>query len=725
MKLRNKMFSALVAVQVLLFAVLSLYLFRLFSVGARSSAIETSSLRAERDAGMLSSRFASAAEGCDVLAQSILSLHREGRVDRSLLPAVFVDYLAAHADFYAAWAVFTKDSWDGRDAFFVKDPQYEPAGAFLPWAYRDNGKVMVQAGAEGDAEEDSYYGDFFSIPMETGKPAFLEPYSEKSESGDQVLMTTYSLPITTAGGKRLGVVGIDLPLNFISQLVSESDGATGSYAFIVSSGGLLLGHPRHPELLGKPIAESEGAEVAAAVAKVVDAGKLSSFASGGFIRVLKPIALPGQSKPWVLCLSVPEASLFSDRNTVLFNLSCIFVVGMIAMAVGVFIVASRVTKPIAAFGGAFARMEDGDLTVRVPAAVSDEVGALCGSFNVLSERLAALIASVRRAVDGIEKAGSEIGASATRTNGAIVGIRGLIDESLREIGSQGSAEADARSQSDGIISAIEELDCAITVQSASISEASASVEEMVGNLASMAKSAEAIRAQLGLLDGASEEGKTKLESAATAIAVANGRSADLAAANQIIAEVADQTDLLAMNAAIEAAHAGEAGKGFSVVAEEIRVLAETARDRSQEIAARGAEVSSSIEAASASSREASSAFDNILGRIGALSALEREVCSAILEQRTGGDIVLGSLSQMRDAAARVETSGKAMSEAGSKVREAMDRLNAASERVNDCSRKIGGSADGIEADGRETLRLAGENQRLVESLRQEIGRFKT
>jgi methyl-accepting chemotaxis protein len=248
---------------------------------------------------------------------------------------------------------------------------------------------------------------------------------------------------------------------------------------------------------------------------------------------------------------------------------------------------------------------------------------------------------------------------------------------------------------------------------------------MVGNLEAMAKSAESIRAQLGLLDDASESGKAKLEAAAGAIAEASGRSSELAAANLVIAEIADRTDILAMNAAIEAAHAGEAGKGFSVVAEEIRVLAESARDRSNEIASRVAEIGSSVEAASASSREASSAFDDILGRIGSLSRLEGEVCSAILEQRSGGTLVLGSLAQMRDAAAKVEATGKAMSAAGASVREAMDRLADASSRVKDCARAIGEGADGIEADGRESLRLAGENQRLLESLAEEVGRFRT
>jgi methyl-accepting chemotaxis protein len=241
----------------------------------------------------------------------------------------------------------------------------------------------------------------------------------------------------------------------------------------------------------------------------------------------------------------------------------------------------------------------------------------------------------------------------------------------------------------------------------------------------MAKSAESIRAEVERLDGASAVGRDKLEASENAIAESRRRSEDLAAANQIIAEVADRTDLLAMNAAIEAAHAGEAGKGFSVVADEIRRLAESARDRSREIADRVGEIGVSIETALATSREASLAFDEVLGRIGDLSRLDDEVCSAILEQKSGGGNILASLAQMREAASKVESTGKAMSGAGIKVREAMGRLGAASERVNDCSREIGKDADRIEADEKEYIRLAAENQRLVESLKRELVRFKT
>jgi HAMP domain-containing protein len=447
------MLLALVAVQVLLFVALSAYLFQFIGSRARSSAFAEAALRAERDASSLGSRLQGAASSCDVLAEVALALHRQGRVDRSFLTSALVDYLAAHPDLYAAWAVFAKDGWDGRDSFYRKEAQYKPDGAYLPWAYRSEGEIVVQSGAEGESDLESYYGDFYTIPMESGKPAVLEPYKEEVGENKSVLMTSYCLPLIE-NDRRLGVLGIDLALDFISSLASESGGTEGSYACIASSGGLLLGHPQHPDLVGKPIAEAEGPEVQAELEKVIGGGSLRSLESRGFLRVLAPIAMPGGAKPWVLCFSVPEAALFRDRDIVLLNLSVLFAAGLAAMAFGVFLVASRVTKPLASFGAAFSRMEGGDLTSRVIVSTRDEVGSLSGSFNLLSERLASLFGSVSDTAGAIEEAGAAIAGSATRTSEAIVGIRGKIEASVRELGLQSSAEGDARAQSDGILAGI-------------------------------------------------------------------------------------------------------------------------------------------------------------------------------------------------------------------------------------------------------------------------------
>ena len=113
-------------------------------------------------------------------------MRREGRTDRRLAPEMFKSLLERESGFYALWAVFAHNGWDGRDDRLASDPHYAPTGAFVPWAHREDGKALVTDGMEG--EDEGYYGDFYTIPTTTLKSLFVEPYSEDVGNGKHILM---------------------------------------------------------------------------------------------------------------------------------------------------------------------------------------------------------------------------------------------------------------------------------------------------------------------------------------------------------------------------------------------------------------------------------------------------------------------------------------------------------------------------------------------------------
>jgi methyl-accepting chemotaxis protein len=370
-------------------------------------------------------------------------------------------------------------------------------------------------------------------------------------------------------------------------------------------------------------------------------------------------------------------------------------------------------------------MEDGDLGVRVPSSTAhDEVSELSLAFNLFVVRMGALVDGIRRSSTAIEESSSALSSSIDRSGECAVDIKNAIQGTLGDIVAQDSAFAGSKAGTASIVRAIAELDSSIALQTRSINDAAASVEEMVGNVQSIAKGSEIVSTEIKALDGSGAAGRERLAAVLKAIEDVVERSADLSEANQIIESVASMTNLLAMNAAIEAAHAGEAGKGFSVVADEIRRLSEMAAKQSKAIKTNVSEIRTAIDAVSSSSVLAREAFDDISGRIGRVARLESEAFSALAEQRSGGELVLKALAGMRETTGRVQSSGSSMAVAGQGVEEAMASLAAASASVAERASEIAQGAERIEASGAEALGLSKKNEASVAALRDAITHFK-
>ena len=176
---------------------------------------------------------------------------------------------------------------------------------------------------------------------------------------------------------------------------------------------------------------------------------------------------------------------------------------------------------------------------------------------------------------------------------------------------------------------------------------------MISNIAAVSNSVKMMSESFKILGSNVGDGNQKLEHVGSRVNQMAAQSKMLIQANNMIAQVASQTNLLAMNAAIEAAHAGEAGRGFSVVADEIRKLAETSAAQSKNIYAELKEISGSIDDVVGLSQEAQNSFDSIVKQLNVTDSIMSQIDNAMTEQSAASTQILEALSDMRGQSATV------------------------------------------------------------------------
>ena len=369
---------------------------------------------------------------------------------------------------------------------------------------------------------------------------------------------------------------------------------------------------------------------------------------------------------------------------------CVAVVMLLFGGVIVYLFSTNVFNSIRSVSNSMKAIADGtaDLTTRIEAKGRHEIAELANSCNGVMDNVANMVRNVHKNANFLQQSSGELYDKMSEhikeieeSNADISDINNQIDTQNREI----SQIADSIDTVEGVI---KDLDDMINDQNGAISQSSSAIEQISSNIKSVSNSVELISSEYASLVSEAKRGNKLQNDMSEQISAIARQSENLNEANSAIASIAEQTNLLAMNAAIEAAHAGDLGKGFAVVANEIRDLAETSAEQTNAIRELLNGISTSIQTIVASSEESSKAFESVGSKINAMDSVVTEIKTGMIEEKAGVDNILEMMHTLEDTTFAITDSALTMKSESGKLFSSINSLKDTSSKTHERSNHI-------------------------------------
>lgn len=584
--------------------------------------------------------------------------------------------------------------------------------------YDVEGRFINAAGKPVQAKVDE--SEYLKPTLRQGLDFSTDP--QFSKIGNRVLMFL-SVPVKSKDGKIIGCIVSAKDGSVVTSIADSISVAENFHPVIISN--------KTGEILSNVADEIKNnekylAEYTKLIQNIANDQKMEVYNDGITGKKMLAVSSPVPGKDWKVVCSIPYSYYYSSVNALRL---IILLIGLAADLLNTFIIyfiISKSLKPLITVKKSFEKISSGDadLTQRIELKSEDEIGQIIREFNKFTEKLQVIIAGIKNSKKTLEAAGTQLQISTMNTSSAITQISANISSTHEQINTSSNAVVETASTLNEISEKINSFDRIIENQAGSVNSASAATEEMVSNIASVKHSmdvlASSFRDLYDLLSGGIESQKFINEK----IQKIENQSKALEEANKVINGIASQTNLLAMNAAIEAAHAGEAGKGFSVVADEIRKLSENSTSQSKYIKDNLSDISKTIGETVAVSNDANSKFSSIGEKIKDTNDFVAKMKEALEEQNKGSQQVSQALQSMLNDSSQVETSSVEIAKSNERIMQQIQNLQVITKEITQNMEEMDIGTKRINDSGMELETVSKQMAKSIDDIGSQIDKFK-
>ena len=529
----------------------------------------------------------------------------------------------------------------------------------------------------------------------------------------------FSRQVLSPAREFLGCVSVEVKLEQLTSFIDSLKVGKTGYVMLFQNDGAILADPMHHDLVFTKL-DSTGNQYLKHFQNIGTTAEVVTIDNAKWrLRVFSVDELG-----WKIAILVQNNEVLESFYRIVISMAAVGTGMLIIFFWLIFWFSKRLKGYLRKLQLIFTKMASGDLTERFYIKKNDEIGSLMIDFNATMDKVAGMVNSLIHESSTMQHVGDDLYNNMTETASAINEISANVESIKKQAITQAASVRKTGNVVETIIEQIQQLDHEITVQAGAVTQSSSSVEETAASITTITQTLEKNNDLIKDMYSMTIDGKNGAKTANSVVKQIAERSDALLEASVIIQNIASQTNLLAMNAAIEAAHAGESGKGFAVVADEIRKLAEESNAQGKQIGGVLKESIEIIHTLIAAGNGAEQIFDKVYKLATKISEQEDFITRSMQEQMNANTEVLAAIKGINTTTNTVKASSSEMLSGSGEVAREMNKLDGLTQIITNSMDEMSAGAIQINNAVVEVNDLVQKNKESIGILANKVKEFK-